>query len=659
MATKHKAIVCWGQSNMQGFWSNGATATAADERFQNNALTFPGFPGIWMFDPYADSPGTASAASVPTDLMIDSGAVTFANVGGSPATFTITAASWTSRPQAASTVTVSGSTVSPSNNGTYTVISATATVITCSGTIPTAGADTVTIRSSTFGTHASYTASFTRLLQTVNPGAKPRINNDVAQTPTFVSFGPEMSLAWNMSNFLGEPIFVIKLAIHATVVTPRNLALPALSTASGFINTALDDGSGNPHNDWAPTSEDKLWDILYKSFFEGETIPNPFDSSTYTGSVKSILAAGQADCGIAAGDTMEVIGIFSMIGEGDASVDVRAPHYKAGMIAVRDASRNFLEANGYARGDGKRIPWIMGKVHTSLSGATSTSIGLVNDGIDDIASDDPWSGKVDTSTYDLIADNIHYTQEDQITFGDDLASEWLDVVKNAPTAAAPAPSVEDFTPRPTREEVRDNVRVLVEKGSANSDIDNDVYNLAIKRAQEHILNEIGDKAWFARNVSKISWSTTSPDYFVDLPEHMLRVLRIQDSLEPALPISWAFEAYVDGGRPRIKILDSNGYSGTFWVHYISRGHDLETDGDMVLIPREHQELLEVAAAYRVAIIQPDSSLAAMMREREAVLMNQLHSSMNKASRMMHRKLSGMGKDGLGEARYAYQRYPQP
>lgn len=646
-----KAIVVFGEANAQGFAQTGSAGSSGDERFQFSATNFPGFGGVYIWDPYAESLGVLDTAfggadtfySTPTNQVISSDTVSF-DTGSTVDTIILDSGSWFGRPQVGDTVYVDGST---SNDGSYTVTAVTSSTIVVSETltneVSTAG---VSVRSSGFVTHTSYTGDFTPMLQTIS--SRPRINTTTVQTPTAaigVSFGPEMSLGWNFANHLGEDVFVIKLAVNSTTATPRSAALPAIATASGWINTADVSATDRPHNDWNPNSPNKLWEILHKTYIGGTlSMPNAFDSSTYTNSVSSILSSGsgtstitsQANSPIQAGDTLDIIGYFCVLGYSDALFEERADRFQDAMVSLKDSSRLFCGNNNFTQGAYQHIPWVMAQVYTP---STASFSGTVNAAIDSIAADDHWSATVVTSGYTTVSDNIRFNSASQITFGDDLFAAWKEANSRG-QASVRIPTVEDQTPRGTLSELRSDAVLYYERNTTSNDFDTTNGSLIdkfINDAQRDIINEMGDMAWFLRRSETMSWSVGATD-LVDFPEHMHRIIRIEDANKPSIQINFVLKSVVGGGKMRLQIT-GRGRSGTFIVHFIQKWDELTDDDAMTIIPRELQELLVLATVRRMARHGADAKLERSLMIEEARLMRQARRMMNLRERNRNRFMS--------------------
>lgn len=384
-------------------------------------------------------------------------------------------------------------------------------------------------------------------------------------------FGPLVELSWRLQHEAGGDIYIIHVSVSGAYMT-RMLADSGLTRFSWFTPT--------DQNDWHPASTTIA-----------ATTPAPATVTTrdlYGYLIEQVLPAADAwvKANRSATDAIDVQGIFSINGEPDALEISRTEMMREATETIRDSMRSAINTAGFTTLAPHRIPFVMGLIHPNT---VWTYYQTVNDYFEAMASDDLYTGVVDTSNYTMLVDTVHYNATSARTFGEDLYNKWKELRSRETSAALPD------TERPTLSFLRDRVKKRYERsGISNQTALNTRIDEFINDSIREIYNHIGDNAWFLRRVESIT-ANVNPTVTL-LPSHMRRLYRLECPSNPGLRVTWSMLSYTSEGKLQALI----NYPGALNAHYRVIPKDLDTDEDVALLPYEHIELVVVLTCKRLA-----------------------------------------------------------
>lgn len=193
------------------------------------------------------------------------------------------------------------------------------------------------------------------------------------------------------NHFTGDLYVVVEAQGGATAVTQP---VGDLLAAGGFYSYKVD----IDYNDFRPDSPNGLWTPLIR----------------YLDAAKAKI--------VAAGNTMDVIGIFSNVGTNDAGWEDRANLYYESMAYIIDTLRNYIVDNSMSTRAADRIPFGLTTVNAPLSERAYKA--TVNTAMEQLAQDKPSVYVVDATDFGLRVDNLHLTAAGQIAWGKAFYAGW-------------------------------------------------------------------------------------------------------------------------------------------------------------------------------------------------------------------------------------------
>ena len=587
---KLPCFIFFGQSNMEGAGNLGQ----AGFDLAGNAARWFGLsnlgsgtnvaPGInyWMAQmpstnhgagEHAPISGTATSATV--DTLVDTG-TNFSNIlpaqvvitGGTPAAAIGQLRNIGSISGNHTLVLTQPWAVTPSSSSTYTIYRAgTLNVATYKGSFKPL--QSVASNSQTYTTGYEYCSWYSFPRQTPQQGTVGQI-------------GPDLEATWQLQHAFDEDIWVIKLSIGSTYLSRYR---GTLAPSSYFAETAW--FRPGRHNSWHPAETDKQPPAL-----NADWTVNDYSYGLFGMLIDKILIE-KATAWVTAnrpGDTLDVRGIFGMLGETDSTFAERAAIAGQNMQMVRDVMRSKIAAAGLSQTMGKNIPFVIGGVRDK---GFWPYAGTINTQYKQLATDDPYSGYVNTD--DLpnndLTDQAHYSAAGQVTFGKRLYDEWVRVSKRQQDANRYPAS------RKTLGQLRTEVKRRYERNAVDNDATDERINQAINDSLREIYNTLGDSAWFLRRTESFTITSDYQTPFT-LPRQVNRILAIENPINYGRTITFDHMGYTDEGRIKIRLLSDPG--GTFDVHFVCLPTDLTDDSELAQIPNEYTELVVVMAAMRLA-----------------------------------------------------------
>jgi hypothetical protein len=179
-------------------------------------------------------------------------------------------------------------------------------------------------------------------------------------------------LAWRLSQFYGEQIYVASLGIGATALQP---------TVVGLTSSMLDVGWLDPNQmrDWHVGGTNNLYARLM----------DVLDSANLAASLE--------------GNTLECVGVVMVQGEGD-TVLIAALDYETSLRSFKNSVRSAIKSRSMFAGAESTIPWVHPKI--SLLGNADT----LRDAVQKLADQDPYFRTCETSDIARnVGDTIHYS----------------------------------------------------------------------------------------------------------------------------------------------------------------------------------------------------------------------------------------------------------
>ena len=207
-----------------------------------------------------------------------------------------------------------------------------------------------------------------------NAGLDSYAYNAFSTTPRISSNGVayHTGLAWRLSQFYGEQIYVASLGIGATALQP---------TVAGISASQLDVG-------WLDPNQQRDWHV-------GGT------NNLYARLMDVLDAANIAAA--LEGNTLECVGVVMVQGEGDTPL-IAALDYETSLRSFKNAIRSAIKSRSMFAGAESTIPWVHPKI-SLLSNAD-----VVRDAVQKLADQDRYFRTCETSDIARnVGDTIHYS----------------------------------------------------------------------------------------------------------------------------------------------------------------------------------------------------------------------------------------------------------
>ncbi len=422
-------------------------------------------------------------------------------------------------------------------------------------------------------------------------------------------FGPELECSWNLLQYFNEPIYCIKLGVPATTISRQERDIG--QTAFDWFHPMF-------HNDWHPSNDDATQEIPVA----GSPSTRIVGRKLYYKFIEHYVKTGAV--GAISPDTLDIRGIFVGIGESDSTDTERSARFEENMRVIRDKMRADISAADLTTLPAAQIPWVMMKVRiASFSGGAPCNAAM-----DNIAKDDPFAAVVETEDATVGgltgSDTAHFDTNGQLLIGQRFYDEWVKLQSNYENPNVP-PEL-----RPTLAEMRTSVRLRYKQNNASNTTDSDtLLNEYINDAVQHILNQVGDMAWWLRRIEEITL-TSSPNTVIELPSTVRRLLRIEQQSNPGFALKFRMQGFSSEGKMRI-ILEEL-FTGTFDMHVIDPPERLSEDTERIPIPPEHQEAVVVETCRRLAQGGGNRALEVSLAADAEKLIREVKSIANKVDR---------------------------
>lgn len=373
-------------------------------------------------------------------------------------------------------------------------------------------------------------------------------------------FGPDLEFGWSFKNYMGQRVLLIKLGISGTFISDSlgNLTVGSLYWANA------------EWVDWSPATN------KWFNFF-----------------VDKVVKIQAAQALALTGDTMDVVGIGSVIGEQDATDPIRAGSALTNMTRIRDEMRSRIAAAGLSSLSAERIPWVMAGIKT-----TQASNGLINTAYKTIAINDSYSAFVDTSTFTQ-GDSVHYDAAGMILLGRGMFNAWKNLLLRATSATTTTSS------RLTLSSIRDRVKLRYARNTKANDAPNAVIDQFVNDAHREMFGTLGHSNWFMRQTETMTVTSDAATLFT-FPSIVGDLLLIREISNPSYRYDFRMVTRTLEGLVQI-VTPGTALSGDFLVDFMVRFKTLVTDGDVSPVPIEYIELIVVMASLRLGETSSDRS----------------------------------------------------
>ena len=390
--------------------------------------------------------------------------------------------------------------------------------------------------------------------------------------------GPNAMRALNRINWLPELAWQIRQSVGAAPVF-IHVGVPSSSMRTQYIGTlakqfgALGRLFDIDHLDHQPSSPNNVYRLL-------------------TDDIANTAAALVSE-----GNEIDIQGIFAVVTDVDALTSDGSLKAGSNLQHIITTLREFIDGGGYSSKGASKIPVVVADV----AGTAFTERDTVNTVVAQVADDDPYVVRVDTSAYELNVDDVHWATSACQQFGVDALNAWVAALSDESDATR----VQDDLP--TLSEIRTKVKRRYERTVTSNDSTNTQIDLFINDAIREVYNTLGDNAWFLRKMETL---TMSPQYpgTLTLSRRIKRLIRVDRSDFPGSPVRIKAQGYTDSGRLQLSLMDYSG--GPFVAHYIVLPKDLEQDNDTTLIPMDHIELVVLLTCKRLAEAGGNAAIAA-------------------------------------------------
>lgn len=305
----------------------------------------------------------------------------------------------------------------------------------------------------------------------------------------------------------------------------------------------------------------------------------------------------------AAGDTLDIQGIFVHLGTNDALNDTRTELFLQNMTFLRDTFRAWLSDNGYTALSPGNIPWIMSGVGPA-AGRSAANVTTCNGAMLQMEQDDPFTGYVDTTdttVFSYAVDGVHFDEDGYIQDGVALYQKWAEVI-----ARLTDPNVLDLD-RPTLQTLRSRVKRRYERNTSGNAATAAQINGFINDSLREFYNTVGDNPWFLRRKETISSIARYPST-TTLPRTIRRIVRVEDSAYPGRMIPYQCMGFTDSGRIELSLHTASTGQVVVWHLIVPR--ELDGDGDRCLVPMDYVELIVVLACKRLSEAAGNVNMAA-------------------------------------------------
>lgn len=421
--------------------------------------------------------------------------------------------------------------------------------------------------------------------------------------------GIEIPLCWHLSSHWSDTIWLMKLAIPGSLFLRYDQGLA--------INDLVLSPYGVPINAASPMDTNFSW------WQPGRMFDWAPGSGRFYSVWKQRMTAAKNEA-VSQGDVLDTRLVILWMGDNDSTIASaafgagaadRVRNWEVDYRAFIRQIRKDLEDNEWTQIPGSQVSIMMMGIHKDYGDTSIRS--AMNSALQNIARDDPYTRFIDTTSFrtpkqagynpSFIGASGHFSHLGYV----DAAQAVMDALISMETETTDALSNDD---RITREEVRDRVKVYYARGRARtdtSDANDDSINQHISSAYLHIINKIGDQAWWLRRIVDLALSADA-NIAQTLPRFVSRVLRIERTDNPGYPLHFELQGMTDSGR--LQIVLKEGGSGTYRFHCITKAREIVGDQQAIPLPFNLIEWLVVETCRRLARASGNTVLQVSLAE---------------------------------------------
>lgn len=183
---------------------------------------------------------------------------------------------------------------------------------------------------------------------------------------------------------------------------------------------------------------------------------------------------------------------------------------------------------------------------------------------------------------------------------------------------------------PTLATVRARVKTRAE-GSTTSNFPDSLYNQWIEEAQDEIIEDLGNMAFFMRRTEQLTLASEETGPNAEIRFTMGRNVKTVEEVRSTTTgdkLDWRVHSLQDGGRLKIEL--ATGQGGTpYEITYFARTPKLSADTDNISIPPEHLGVLIELAVVKYAQYHSDAALERSAMDQFARKLSILKNSMSR------------------------------
>ena len=388
--------------------------------------------------------------------------------------------------------------------------------------------------------------------------------------------GVELPLSFRLSQYWGESPYGIKLSIPATY----------------FLRN---DGVGSTFLTGYPMYSPRAW-WSPEDVFDWD----PSSGRLYEAMQRKLVGAQAA---MPTGEKIDVQVSILWFGDNDANRSPAAlTNFKEFYRAWIKKWRHDLKAGGYSTLPENEIRIIIMGLFAGYGTAHPENRTTMLTAMEELADELPYVAFVPTASYSpvglvsgVLADDVHINDNGYVQAADDI----LAALKEMDAGVHDALDLDEVITVATAKE---RVRSFYENNKVRTGATNDdTVLLHLNGALDHILNKIGDLAYWLRQREEIEvTSSSTTNGVITMPKYVKRILRIESVSDPTYPLRFEMVGHADGGALQILMLERQTGTGTFTFQYIQATEPLTADNQIVPLPKLALEWFITEACRRVA-----------------------------------------------------------
>lgn len=435
-----------------------------------------------------------------------------------------------------------------------------------------------------------------------------------------VHLGLELPFFWHWSHHFQEQTGLVKLALASTRFLRAERNIAGVTTTPVAAQTWFDVFN---YNQLSPTTGRPETTVDSSFGFFGWWKPfDYFDWAPNTNRIYKLWLDKMegAQAALPAGCKMDVRLVVPWFGDNDAANHTLAlltSMFKPAVLAFCKRIRQDLVENDWTTLPEHEIPIIWPAIYDGYTNGTEDTVGYCNGILDEIEADDPFFKKVSSSDWNTLVDDgypvtftapaLHFGPTGYVQAAEDIYEAFKDIEIEPYDAL-------DADQRVTVEDVMGRVRTYYTRARVQTDTDDDTLLQHINGALFHILNRIGDQAWFLRRRKAVDLDA-GPNTPVTLPRFVHRLLKIEKLGNVRESVEFEQINFVDGGK--LQIIVPHDPAGTYTIHFITQPKELTRLLQLVPLPFQMVEWLVVETCRRLARASTNVALSDSL-EKEVV-----------------------------------------